>query len=246
MPKIKYAAAADSSAADTVVSEASCSGTRHGAHSSGARRRRPAQNRQINNTASLIDWMSASSSASCGAMSFRPRGPASRPTPIPKMTGLVDQRVSGNSALVLTCLRTGTRRSAADGSLFATAADRIVSAHQDLELLQHGVAHEIREVIVQRVAVRLQDPAVPALARIENSPIFTARKSRAQPRPTTAPKTGHCPVRLASAAQPLEQRFELADRIGALHRGPDTELAQWTHGERRGAQPQRLLTVPAN
>lgn len=121
-----------------------------------------------------------------------------------------------------------------------------MSAHQDLELAQHGVAHEIQEVIVQRVAVRLQDPAVPALARIENSPIFTARKSRAQPRPTTAPKTGHCPVRLASAAQPRDQRFELADRTGALHRAPQTQLAQRTRCERRGAQPQRLLTVAAN
>src|SRR6185437_10305482 len=106
------------------------------------------QNRQINSTASLSDWISASSSASCGSMSLRPTGPASRPTPIPRMTGLVDQRVRGNSVLVLTCLRTGSRpRIAADRSLCATAADRIVSAHQELELAQHGVAHEIREVI---------------------------------------------------------------------------------------------------
>ncbi len=53
--KMRYAAPADSSAAETVVSEASCSGARHGAHSSGARRRRPAQNRHINRAASLTD-----------------------------------------------------------------------------------------------------------------------------------------------------------------------------------------------
>src|SRR5579872_4949069 len=125
--------------------------------------------------------MSELSSASCGSSSRSPRGPATNPTPIPTMTGLVDHRVRGNSVLVLTCLRTGSRRRIAAGnSLCATAADRIVSAHEDLELAQHGVAYEIREVIVQRVAIRLQDPALPALARIENSPTVAACTGRAQ------------------------------------------------------------------
>src|SRR5579863_9895686 len=166
--------------------------------------------------------MSASSSASCGAMSFRPSGPASRPTPIPRMTGLVDHRLRGNSVLLLTCLRTGSRRRIAAGRpLRAAAADRIVSAHQELALAQHGFAHESREVIVQRVAVGLQDPALPALARIENSSILTARKSRAQSCPAAAPEAGHCPVRLGAAAQLLDQRVELADRSGALGGGLD-------------------------
>ena len=181
-------------------------------------------------------------------MSLRPTGPASSPTPIPTTTGLLDHRVRGNSVLVLTCLRTGSRhRSAADSSLQATAADRIMSAHQGLELAQHGVAHEIRKVIVQGVAIRLQDPALPALARIENSPILAARKRGAQACPATAPETGHCAKRVAPAcSQPHDQRLELANRGGALSATPDTEISQGLGAERRGAQIERLLAIAVN
>ncbi|MFZ0550651.1 MAG: hypothetical protein WAM21_07565, partial [Steroidobacteraceae bacterium] len=74
-----------------------------------------------------------------------------------------------------------------------------MSAHQDLELAQHGVAYEIREVIVQSIAIRLQDPALPALARIENSYILAVRKRDAQSCPAAAPETGRSPARLGSA-----------------------------------------------
>src|SRR6185437_3701913 len=239
-------AAADSSAAQTAVSEASCSGARHGAHSNGARSRRPAQNRQISRTASLTDWMSEASSVSCGSISFRPNGPVSSPTPIPTMTGLADQRVRGKSALVLTCLCTGDRcRIAAGSSLCATAAERFVSAHQDLELAQQGLAHEIRQVIVQGIAIHLQDPALPALARIENSALFGTRKGSAQTGPTAAPETGHRPMRLELASQTLDQRFELACRVDALRGSLDAKLSEWTRDHRRRAPPQCLLAVAA-
>ena len=163
------------------------------------------------------------------------------------MTGLVDHRVRGNSVLVLTCLCTGSRRIAADRSLQATAADRIVSAHQDLELAQHGVAHEIREVIVQRVAIRLQDPALPALADIENSPIFAACKSGAQTGPAAAPEAGHR-ARGAWRSPPSRSTNASSSPMAAAHSAPPRTQSspRGLGAERRGAQPQRLLAVPVN
>ncbi|HTX06449.1 MAG TPA: hypothetical protein VMD06_11535 [Steroidobacteraceae bacterium] len=163
------------------------------------------------------------------------------------MTGLMDHRARGDSLLVLTCLRTwGRRLITADRSLGAAAADRIVSAHQELELAQHGITHEFREVIVQSVPIRLQNPALSALARIENSAILFLRKGSAQSRPSAAPETGQRAVSFALAPQALDQRLELANRIGASGGALRAKLSQRTCFEGAGAHPQCPLAVAAN
>src|SRR5882757_7293084 len=162
------AAAAASVAVASIVREASRRGMRHRLHSNGTRNRRPTQNRATSSTISLTDSIRPLSSTTCGSSRRRPGGPATMPTARPKRTGFADHRVSGRSALVLSCLRTGARYEiGANRLLTAQSSDLIVVGHHVLELAEQDRAHQVRQRIVQCVPVYLQRTALAALALVE-------------------------------------------------------------------------------
>src|ERR1700722_11236141 len=120
-------------------------GARQKCHSKGTRRRKPTQNRVTARTLSLTDSTNPPSSTTWGSRRCKPAGPARTPTPRPMKTGCTDQRVSGGSLLVWSCLPTVARPETRPQRWLATQIpDLIVVGHHFLELSQNHRAHESR------------------------------------------------------------------------------------------------------